>query len=279
MKKFLAVAVILLFIGLAITPSINANVSKEALVEFTTEVCGLNGGKQTVKLTQEEAEEVEALFNSIREELDTTDSMKEAEKILNEAVVELDRYGLLGGLSIRYAQRLVSFYDAIQRSNSVNEMSDNENAFCLIFGGVTRATFIGPIPQFAIYINKKIEYERPPLFLLLGLCLFFLNYGGFPRLIPLRLGSLIGIGFFNNIWMDGGDSPYGTYPSKGWIQTFGINGPVKWDGELVGVLDDIPALFYIDLLIGVKGFFGLRIINGEKTYFLGFARKVNITYD
>ena len=59
MKKLLVVGVIVLFLGLAIAPSINANVSKisidNELVEFTTEVCGLNGGKHTVQLTKAEA--------------------------------------------------------------------------------------------------------------------------------------------------------------------------------------------------------------------------------
>ena len=94
MKKYLAVVVILLFIGLAFAPSIHANVSKE-MVEFTTEICGLNGGKQTVKLTQEEAEEVIQLFSSIEEQLNNTNSMEEAVEIFDEAIVELDRYGAL----------------------------------------------------------------------------------------------------------------------------------------------------------------------------------------
>ncbi|UCD13830.1 MAG: hypothetical protein JSW60_09805, partial [Thermoplasmatales archaeon] len=63
MKKGLVFAAILLFIGLAFAPSIHANISRASidseLVEITTEVCGLNGGKHTVKLTQEKAGEVE----------------------------------------------------------------------------------------------------------------------------------------------------------------------------------------------------------------------------
>ena len=59
MKKLLAVGVIVLFLGLAIAPSINADVSKASIdsemVEYTTEVCGVNSKKQTITLTQEEA--------------------------------------------------------------------------------------------------------------------------------------------------------------------------------------------------------------------------------
>ena len=110
MKKLLVFGVIVLFLGVAIAPSINANISKASvdseLVEITTEVCGLNGGKQTVELTQEEAAEVEALFDSIRERLNNTETREEAEQIFKEAVVELDKYGLLGGLSVKQAQRL-----------------------------------------------------------------------------------------------------------------------------------------------------------------------------
>jgi len=89
MKKLISVAIILLFIGLAFAPTINANISKEELIEFTTEVCGLNGGKQSIKLTQQQAKEVEALFNSIREQLNTSESREDAEEIFKDAVVEL----------------------------------------------------------------------------------------------------------------------------------------------------------------------------------------------
>jgi len=51
-RKGLAVAVILLLIGVAFAPSINANVVEDELVEIDVEFCGL-GRKQTVQLTQQ----------------------------------------------------------------------------------------------------------------------------------------------------------------------------------------------------------------------------------
>ena len=111
-QKGVAVAVILLFIGLAFAPSINANVSKSSidneLVEITTEVCGLNGGKHTVSLSKEDAIEVENLIGDIERRLDRVETREEAVEIFNEAVVELDKYGLLGGLSVKQVQRLVN---------------------------------------------------------------------------------------------------------------------------------------------------------------------------
>ena len=142
MKKYLAVAVILLFIGLAFAPSINANVGKETLVEFTTEICGLNSGKQKVKLTREKAEEVEGLFYSIKKQLNAIESMNEAEDIFKEAVIELDKYGLLGGLSVKQVLRLINReYQKHRISNPIEELLMNkgegkalENKYCFISG-------------------------------------------------------------------------------------------------------------------------------------------------
>ena len=76
MKKVLSLGIIILFLGLAVARSINANICKESeLVEITTEICGLGGGKHTVQLTQEEAEEVNRILNNIREQLNSTDSL------------------------------------------------------------------------------------------------------------------------------------------------------------------------------------------------------------
>ncbi|UCD13142.1 MAG: hypothetical protein JSW60_06165, partial [Thermoplasmatales archaeon] len=44
------------------------------LVEITTEVCGLNGGKHTVKLTQEKAGEVESSYRVKKQYLPKTTS-------------------------------------------------------------------------------------------------------------------------------------------------------------------------------------------------------------
>ncbi|GAH55890.1 unnamed protein product, partial [marine sediment metagenome] len=93
MKKLLVVGIIFLFLGLAFAPSINANISKASIesemVEITTEICGFNGGKHTVQLTKEEAEEVEQLIDDIERRLDKVETREEAVEIFNEAIVEL----------------------------------------------------------------------------------------------------------------------------------------------------------------------------------------------
>jgi len=145
-KKYIVVAVILSFIGLAFAPSINANISKEELVEFTTEICGLNGGKQTVKLTQQQADEVKELFDSINMRLNTTDSREQVEEIFKDTVVELDKYGLLGELSVKQAQKSISgllkFSNCIGKLESLptkvslNNETGFDNRICLLFADI-----------------------------------------------------------------------------------------------------------------------------------------------
>ena len=144
-KKGVVVAVILLFIGLAFAPSINANISKASidseLVEITTEVCGLKGGKHTVSLSKEDALEVEQLIDDIERRLDEVETREEAVEIFNEAVVELDKYGLLGSLSVEQVQRFVSGFNSNSRlvkfldrlfKREVGEQNDVENYLCLV---------------------------------------------------------------------------------------------------------------------------------------------------
>lgn len=69
MKKFLALGVIFLFIGVAIAPSINFTVVKASndddLVEVTSQACGINGfGNQTVKLTRQQYQDFQYLSDN-----------------------------------------------------------------------------------------------------------------------------------------------------------------------------------------------------------------------
>jgi len=113
-KKGLVVSVILLFIGVAIAPSINFNVVKASddndLVEVTTQACGIKGyGNTTVKLTRQRYQNLEQYLVEFRARLNTTTTREEAVPIFKEAVVELNKYGLLPkGMSVERAQKLVT---------------------------------------------------------------------------------------------------------------------------------------------------------------------------
>ena len=146
MKHYIVIIVTFIFLGPVLEPSINAYFTEEQFIEFTTEICGLNNVKQKIELTLKEAEEVEELFNSIKLKLDKIESSKQAENIINDAVVKLNRYGLLGGLSIKQAQRLITyrFKDrTIFNRNNLKE-DDDKNFLCIVGGKINFSAFTGP---------------------------------------------------------------------------------------------------------------------------------------
>src|SRR4030065_152846 len=113
-KKGLVVSVILLFIGVTIAPRINFTVVKASddndLVEIPPQACGIKGfGNTTVKLTREQYQNLEQYLVEFRARLNQTSTREEAVPIFKDAVVELDKYGLLPkGMSVGRAQRLLT---------------------------------------------------------------------------------------------------------------------------------------------------------------------------
>jgi hypothetical protein len=281
MRKLLVVGVIFLFLGLACVPSINANVSKESeLVEFTTEICGLGDGKHTVQLTKEEVKEVDRLFDSIRERLNETESREEAVEIFNEAIVELDKYGLLGGLSVKQAQRLVignwkipikqKIIDAIYY-RLIGSANDFDNVNCLIYGRITNTLYFAYwAGMYILNWAKENGYEWIPAF---WSCFLGFNF----RLFPIKRASFMSIGSTRyNSW-----SRNEYYPSLGEIWTIGMEGVKEWNGSLKGTYYEFTyqsdfASWSMVGHIGVKLFRGLNFIKNDITRFFGFAREVKI---
>ncbi len=262
MKKLLAVCVIVLFLGLAIAPSINANVSKEGeLVEITTEVCGIDGVKpHTVKLTKEDAEEVEKLIDDIERRLDEVETREETVEIFNEAVVELDKYSLLGSLSIKQAQRLVTggyqnsrVMEILGRMIGRNQNITNSNLLCLTAGHTTNSFIMGPLSLLGILLSVYLNW--------LFLIFFF---------FPVEICGLMVFGDFSI----GQHAVY--YPAEGWVRAIGLTGVKKWDGKFYGQLLKIDFGLGGEFLGGI-GFTGFRMNYGFlNTFFLGSALLVKL---
>ena len=240
MKRLISVAIILLFIGLAFATSINANTQSD-FVEFTTELCGYSGDKQTVRLNQQQADEVEELFDSIREQLNTTESRDEAEEIFKDAVVELDKYNLLGGLSIKQAQRLVTdgkkitfLLDSLDMSINNNKINDS-NLLCLTAGYNRDSMFLSIL---GLFYRLLLILLNPPFQILVL------------ALIPVYIRQWIPWCFLNSFFLN-----------KDSVLTFGINGK-----KTLGDSDSITVGY---------GFTGIKIfINDYAHYFhfyLGFS--------
>jgi len=249
MKKILVVGIIFLFIGVAIAPSINFTVVKASndndLVEVTTQACGIKGfGNTTVKLTRQQTSEVDQLFDSINSKLNNATSREESIRIYHEAIIELDRYGLLPqGMSVEKAQRLVTGCNQNRYERLLNNRLRQEfsplfiNVFCLLSINATRNPNedlpmiipLGPLFFICLPLATMLEKVGGPY---LGLLIFAFMYH-----FPLRLMNLIFI--------------FGYYTD---FHSFGLKGAV--DSNDVFIL---------------LGYTGLTLNFVHKVYFLGFA--------
>ncbi|HVO72984.1 MAG TPA: hypothetical protein VMT35_03110 [Ignavibacteriaceae bacterium] len=240
-KKGLAVGIFLLFIGVAVAPSINSTVVKASndndLVEVTSQACGIKEfGNTTVKLTKQQYQNLEQYFVDFRARLNQTTTKDEAIPIFKDAVVELNKYGLLPkGMSIEKAQRLVTIeYRIPIAPNIVKKFTQNSiNYDCLFTADLYEAERTNIWSRIASWLTQfYLPYTIGPL------AIFFIVFGlvkpfGFNNEIDVY-GSLNATFFFS-------------------IGSGGIkNGPI-----------------YISKVLG---FTGLTIkLNNTDTFYLGFA--------
>jgi hypothetical protein len=283
---FTSIGIIISFLVIAIAPSINANMQRD-FVELTTEVCCLNSSKQTVKLTQQQADEVEELFDSLREQLNTTESREEAEGIFKDAVVELDKYGLLGGLSVKQAQRLaLRNYKRSRFTNQLNLQKNSidkgkKNYMCLIYGKTDNTYFQGLIGNLfcipLLFLNFILKQPGMGLFLFLTMCAINFPSILFSSLInPFCIGSSIEFG------LDDMDRPRPKFhPANGWVWSNGLNGIIEWQGALEGMYKFFKFMEPLGVsTTGVIGFTGIRIFlpSSLSQLYLGSALFVKINH-
>jgi hypothetical protein len=278
-RKCLAIGIILLFVGVTIAPTINFQVVKASqnddLVEVTTQACGIQGyGNTTVKLTRDQYQNLEEYLVGFRARLNQTTTREEAVPIFKDAVVELDKYGLLPrGLSVERAQKLVtkSYYQQLKVVDS--EVDSDTNYFCLIAGVTSRTLFIGPILTAGflladfVYskINRQLGQSILLSFLLVGLLSYFL---------PVKILSVIAIGLV----LQNMANPefYNEYPSHGWIFCIGLLGIRNWNGPFYG---NLAWSNTYPVCVGAIGFTGIKIALLKECYFLGSALKTGISSD
>jgi hypothetical protein len=206
--KGFVVSVILLFIGVTIAPSINFNVVKASndtdLVEVTTQACGINGyGNTTVKLTRQQYQNLEEYLVEFRARLNQTTSREEAVPLFKDAVVELDKYGLLPkGMSVEQAQKFVFGVNQNERicdflSQFHNRRyilaNDIQNIFCLIACHVANFSYIFNLVQaftYGLTLFALLFVPIPSLYfwLILAIVELLLPYGFYK---PFSLISII----------------------------------------------------------------------------------------
>jgi hypothetical protein len=294
--KFVSATVILLFIGVAVAPSINSTIVKAStdndLVEVTSQACGIQGfGNTTVKLTRQQYQNLEQYLVDFRARLNQTTTKEEAIPPFKEAVVELNTYGLLPkGMSVTQAQKLIigaspetsgRRYRLIEKNNDSH--GENENFCCLLVGSLTHTLSHGPLNNMLNRIIWILDawYQRHPTafmegilnLLLMGLLLDMYASMMFSFIVPLHLFVTIGVG-----WTD-----FGLFiPATGTLWTIGLNGIKQWSGDMSGSLPLVQRVpFPFEDYPGIFGFTGFRIseffTNNDTVLYLGSALWVNIT--
>jgi len=281
-KKGVVFIVFMLFLGVGIQPLVATDQKawiNEDYYDVDIEFCGL-GRKHTVKLTQQEADEVEQLFDDIEQRLSEVETIEEAEIIFKEAVVELDKYGLLGGLNVRQAQRLVTgVYQNKKIMNIIDEHIENNqnifnnqtNALCLIVGETNKTSLYPPLINFIFHLAAEKGwlnlYDHPFMWLMGWAFLFYV------QVVHIILGHTITLG-----------TNYSSlYPACGWVFTIGLRGIKYWDGAFYGQLSTILPWerFGENHYIGIRGFTGIKVTDPEthEYFYLGTALRVKISYE
>ena len=255
--------------------------SDDELVEFDVEFCGL-GKKHTVQLTQQEADEVELLFDDIEQQLSEVETREDTEKIFKDAVVELDKYGLLGGLNVRQAQKLITGRFQNQKLIDLEKLDiknqgefNNSNFLCLTFGRTKCvSTWITNIPLIPLELLVwLLDYHL--LFLFMDLELDTLFYLGIFFCLGVELASIVyqfvPWSILNIINL------YENNDGTELLFTIGLNGIKIWRGDLKGTF---PSLHPIREP-AVIGFTGLRISSTVITpdsdqFFIGHSLMVKV---
>jgi hypothetical protein len=276
LRKSLAVAVILLFIGVAVAPSINFTVVKAStdndLIEVTTQACGIQGfGNTTVKLTREQYQNLEQYLVEFRARLNQTTTREEAVPIFKEAVVELNKYGLLPkGMSVENANRFLTMinqeYGKFEKLNIFSKFSQASSGVNNIFCFVVLHITTGWISEWGL-----LELSVMSLIALLAILSVWVSYnpGNFP-----------GVTFLMSLLMRMISSPFaGLLVNLSWI--YNAYSPLKFWMILIGYINEFWSIGLkgyrhsnsgADSVIGFKGF---RIILPTETYYIGHALAIS----
>jgi hypothetical protein len=267
LKKGVAAAIILLFLGVAVVPSISIvkAATDNDLVEVTTKAYGIKGfGNHTVKLTRQQNQNLEQYLGNFKARLNKTTSREEAVPLFKEAVVELNKYGLLPkGMSVEHAQRLVTGY--YQNSNILRKIQTDvqsmaktkqkhyldpnmKNAFCFLFATATKIPDYVPSP-FIMPLGLLIVLGIAPslLFLLIGME----NLAKLLADIGLLIWTSTPLRFINFVLFKGYNID---------LRSIGLKGLVNENFGTEGFFNGFTGLLLYPL--------------SDKTYFLGFALSI-----
>jgi len=255
--QFIATTIVILFLGVAVAQGISFNTVKASIdddfVEVTTQACGIQGyGNTTVKLTREQYQNLEQYLVEFRARLNQTSTREEAVRIFKEAVVELDKYGLLpkGMIAeneLRFLRLVNQAYNNLEKFNTFSKLSvagyGFYNIFCYVIVRTTPEDIVewGPLHYLLaspIYLWIVIALVFPEMTFLLSVLDGLANIS--TKLIGILRAS----------------------PLKFWTSLWGANNEL-WSIGLKGYKHS-EIISY-----NMYGFKGLRVILPTETYYIG----------
>jgi hypothetical protein len=274
----LSVGIILLFIGVALAPSINQSVVKAAtdddLVEVTTELCGLPGiTPQTVTLSKHHLNEMETSIHKLKSSYLQSKTLNEKVNVFNQVIDLFSRYGLLGNVNIGYLKMYFNqsiriqeqIVKSIHNTNKISSKSGDklfENICCCVYSeaGDEIAFISSPVRTYVSYlIFNKIFSSALQILKYIGIILFMSSF--FQRILFITLP------FAFNSWTE----------IRGWGSHVDSNG-------VYGNKTQSLQGTCVDLL----GFFGIKIqynpvpagfISFYDGYLIGFAFAISKVRD
>ena len=300
-RKGIAVGIVLIFIGIAIAPTINTSIvtasQEDDLVEVTSEACGIKGyGDTTVRLTREQYQDLEQYLVEFRAGINKSSTWEETAILFRQAVVRLHNYGLLPkNMGIEEAQRLVtqgyqvpklmSLYPTANRNMQV---FNDSNFLCLLTGTTTRTAVIG-IPELGVaalmylllipYVLEQMFYDDSKIMenVLVELRDLCSSLQGLSSRRIIQAGNIV-FGTSKDEYIP---PEFRYFPTYGWIDTQGLFGKRSWNGTFFGGIRTLSGFEFRfhSYYIGATGFVGITLVKGDgKKFLLGTALHCDVDY-
>ncbi len=266
--KWFALLGLLLFLSIATTPMITAEIGDNESMEITTEFCGFKT-KHTVQLSHQKTHKIHTFLETLRSQTNQATSQEQFIELINNAIDELEKYGIFGDLNSNQIKRLIY-------RNQVT----TENKICLLIGRTSETTFYGPLLTLLNILFSKSPFPYSQEFI--NMILYWYQIINICR--PLNnggLGHTICLGKYHIDDVSGGS---GFRPANGWIASFGTDGLQTLEGSMKGndSLTNFKQYFALAGAIdypAITGFIGLKIsLNWRETswFYLGSAANVII---
>ena len=299
-KKTLIFGIILLFIGVAIEPNSALKAFRATdgldLVEVTTQISGFNGDTNyRIQVTQQQAHEIQAIFDDLKKHLSTADSLKETYRIFNDTIDSLGRCNLLPtDMDIQQLKRAVTSASRYQKMakllqryttfQGTSEEGEIQDYFCSIAGNTSTTHAAKLAKRIALRLYNIMDYHSENALLVkvaTALWIVCNQLSKITQTILEKNGSHCGVGmYFGNYHYY--PYPYWLHPAQGWISTNGIRGKQNitgsfWGQTMIGGWQPQDDWYMNYTWRGCLGFTGLiTYIGADNAYFLGSALQVHV---